>query len=214
MRKLMPAWIVVAAAFGLSLWAKGRMPGRVPTHWNIQGQPDAWGPPGMNLWLTPLMLAVLLLLFWAIPKIDPRRASWAQHESTYWTIVNGIAVFMLAMHVAIVGAGLGWTTHTGRWIPVLAGLLFAFLGNLMTRIRPNFFVGIRTPWTLTSDENWRKTHRMGGPLLMLGGLALVVGGLLGGAWFGVSFAILLVLSLAPIVYSYRLWKREQRSAAV
>ena len=209
MRKLTPSALATLAAWLVSIWASFRISGRVPIHWNLRGEVDGWGSPGTALWLLPALMLADLFLFWAIPKIDPRRASWDRHSSAYWTIVTGLNVFMLAVHLAILGASLGWTTRTGQWIPVGVGLITAFIGNVLTRIRPNFFVGYRTPWALSSDENWRKTHRLAGPLFVVGGLALALAGALGGLFLVPGIATLLVATLVPLVYSYRLWKAEQ-----
>ena len=209
MQRMIPAFVATAAAWLFSIWASFRLPERVPIHWNLRGEVDGWGSPAIALWLMPAIMLGDLLLFWAIPKIDPRRASWDQHDSAYWTIVSGLNVFMLAVHVGVLGAGLGWTSRTGQWIPVGVGLLIAFIGNVLTRIRPNFFVGYRTPWSLSSDENWRKTHRLAGPLFIAGGLALAFGGALGGAFLIPGMVALFVATLYPFIYSYRLWRAEQ-----
>lgn len=212
MRKLTPAAFATLTAWLVSIWASFRIPERVPVHWNLRGEVDGWGSPGTALWLLPALMLADLLLFWAIPKVDPRRASWDRHGSAYWTIVTGLNVFMLAVHLAVLGASLGWTSRTGQWIPIGVGLLTAFIGNVLTRIRPNFFVGYRTPWALSSDENWRKTHRLAGPLFVVGGLALALAGALGGAFMVPGVIILLAATLVPFVYSYRLWRAEQGGA--
>jgi uncharacterized membrane protein len=206
---MLVSFLATASAWGFSIWAAGRLPARVAIHFDVHGRPDGWSSPGTALWLIPAIMVAGLALFWAIPKIDPRRASWDQHDSTYWTIVNGLTVFLLAVHVLVLGVSLGWTDLSGAWVPVGVGLLLAFIGNVLGRVRPNFFVGIRTPWTLSSDENWRRTHRVGGPAFVLGGLALAAAGLAGGAWLFVGIGALLVATVVPIVYSYVLWRQEQ-----
>jgi uncharacterized membrane protein len=208
-RKLLPALFATAAAWTASAWASLRIPERVPVHWNLRGEVDGWGSPAIVLWLIPALMLADLFLFWAIPKIDPRRASWDRHDSAYWTIVTGLNVFMLAVHLAVLGASLGWTTRTGQWIPVAVGLLGAFIGNVLTRIRPNFFVGYRTPWALSSDENWRRTHRVAGPSFVVGGLALALSGAIGFPFLAAGAVCFLAATIYPAVYSWRLWKGEQ-----
>jgi len=100
-RKLIPAALATLTAWLVSIWASFRIPERVPIHWNLRGEVDGWGSPGMALWLLPALMLADLFLFRAIPKIDPRRASWDQHDSAYWTIVSGLNVFMLAVHLAV-----------------------------------------------------------------------------------------------------------------
>ncbi len=209
---MIPASLATLAACLFSIWASSRIPDRVAIHWNLRGEVDGWGSPAMALWLMPAIMLGDLFLFWAIPRIDPRRASWDQHDSAYWTIVTGLNVFMVAIHVAVLGASLGWTSRTGQWIPVGVGLLAAFIGNVLTRIRPNFFVGYRTPWALSSDENWRKTHRVAGPAFVAGGLTLALGGALGHPFLIAGIVLFFIATLYPFVYSYRLWKAEQAGA--
>ena len=212
MKKIFVSLVATAGAWVFSLWAAGRLPARVAVHFDLHGRPDGWGSPAVALWLLPAIMVADLALFWAIPRIDPRRASWDQHGSAYWAIVNSVTVFLLVIHVLVVGGGLGWPVRPGAFAPVGVGLLIAFVGGLLARVRPNFFVGIRTPWTLSSDENWRQTHRLGAPLLVLGGLALAASGVAGGRWIFLGILALGAVVVFLIAYTYWLWRQEQAAA--
>jgi len=111
----------------------------------------------------------LTVLFNVLPKVDPRRENYAKFLDSYWLIANAILVFTGVAHALIIANGLGYTVQVDRLLPVGVGLLLAFLGNYLTRVEPNWFIGVRTPWTLSSDAVWRKVHRTAGWLFVIAG---------------------------------------------
>jgi uncharacterized membrane protein len=182
----------------------------VATHWDLNGTPNGFSSRGWAVALVPLLMLFMTGLFNLLPKLDPRRQNYASFLSTYWLIVNGIILFLGLVHVAVIAAALGFPVKIERVIPLGLGVLFVFLGNYLRRVEPNWFVGIRTPWTLSSDTVWRKTHRTGGRLMVIGGLVLVAAALLPRvAFLPLFFATIIVVAVIPIVQSYVLWKREQ-----
>lgn len=210
MRKLWPGLLVLAAAVAFSLWAAPQLPERVATHWGVSGEPDGWSSKTTLLAMMPLIAVGVTLLMLVLPKIDPRKASWAQHGGTYWTLVNLMLAFFALLHVMTVGYNIGWAIDISTMVVAAVGLLFAAIGNLMTRMRPNWFMGIRTPWTLSDDTIWRKTHRVGGYLFTAAGLVMVAAALLKVP--GLVFVVLVVVGvsvLVPITYSYVLWREGQ-----
>jgi uncharacterized membrane protein len=213
MRKLWPGLLVLAAAVAFSLWAAPQLPERVVTHWGVSGEPDGWSSKRMLLVFMPLIGVGMALLMAVLPKIDPRRASWAQHGSTYWTLVNMVVAFFGLMHFLMVGYNIGWPIDITTVVVSAVGVLFAAIGNLMTRMRPNWFMGIRTPWTLSDDTVWRKTHRVGGYLFTAAGVIMVLAALL--KLPGLVFIVIGVAgvsALVPIGYSYLLWRQAQERA--
>lgn len=202
--------IVAVLAVGMSIWAFPQLPPRVATHWNLNGAPDGFSSRFWALAIIPLMLVFMTGLFNVLPKVDPRRENYAKFLSSYWLIANAVIVFLLIAHALIIAAGLGYSVKIDRLMPLGVGLLFIFLGNYLTRVEPNWFVGIRTPWTLSSDTVWRKTHRTGGGLMVIGGVVLAVSAFLPRPAFLVLFVVTAVLvGVIPIAQSYVLWKREQ-----
>lgn len=131
-------------------------------------------------------------------------------------IAMGMVVFMAALGFVTIHMSLGSTVAVGKLMPSLIGLLFAFLGNLMHNVKPNYFVGVRLPWTLNSDQNWRKTHQLTGKLWFAGGVLLAVLGLFLPVEPGtyVMMIILAVLVLIPIFYSYSLYRKEQGNITI
>ncbi len=202
--------VIAVVAVALSLWAYPRLPPSVVTHWSLNGTPDGYSSRLWALAIIPIMLVIMTVIFNVLPKIDPRHENYVKFLSSYWLIANAVIVFLLVAHGLIIAAGLGFSIKIDRLMPLGIGLLFVFLGNFLTRVEPNWFVGIRTPWTLSSDTVWRRTHRTGGWVFVIGGLVLASTALLPRAAFlPLLIATIVVMPAIPIVQSYVLWKREQ-----
>ena len=206
--------VIAALAVAISIWAYPSLPPRVATHWDLRGTPDGFSSRAWAVALIPIVIIVMTGLFNVLPKLDPRRENYAKFLSSYWLIANAVIVFILVAHGMIITTGLGLSVRIDRLMPLGVGLLFVFLGNYLTRVEPNWFIGIRTPWTLSSDTVWRKTHRTAGWLMVLGGLVLASGAFLPGAMLLPLFIVtIVVVAVIPIVQSYVLWKRERHDRA-
>ena len=202
--------VIAALAVAVSLWAYPQLPATVATHWNVRGEADGFSSRLVAVSIMPLVILVMTGLFNVLPRLDPRRANYSKFIGTYWLIANAVILFILIGHGMIVATGLGYPVKIGRTMPIGVGLLFIVLGNYLTRVEPNWFIGIRTPWTLSSDTVWRKTHRTGGWLMVLGGAAIAACAFFPPAAFLPLFiAAVLLMAVIPIVQSYILWKREQ-----
>jgi len=202
--------VIAALALAVSLWAYPQLPPTVATHWNVRGEADGFTSRLVAVSIMPLVILVMTGLFNVLPRLDPRRANYSKFIGTYWLIANAVILFILIGHGMIVATGLGYPVKIGRTMPIGVGLLFIVLGNYLTRVEPNWFIGIRTPWTLSSDTVWRKTHRTGGWLMVLGGAAIAACAFFPPAAFLPLFiAAVLLMAVIPIVQSYILWKREQ-----
>ena len=212
--------LLIAIMLGLSLWAMGHLApdGRFAVHWNIRGEADRFGGRGEILWLIPGLSAALAALFAILPTIDPRGRNLLRSSLPYlvtWAgtlIVLAVAHAMLvlnaagAMDLASVSGGTGLL----RALAVLSGAIAAALGAVMGKIRPNWFLGVRTPWTLSSDLAWDKTHRLAGWLFMLTGLAALLAALV----LRPPLALMVLAAgmggsaVAAVVYSWRVWKTD------
>lgn len=203
--------VVAALAAAVSVWAYPHLPETVATHWNLQGAPDGYSSRFWAVAVMPLVTLGLTGLFNVLPKVDPRRENYAKFLDSYWLIANAVLVFTGVVHGLILANGLGYTVQVDRLLPLGVGLLFAFLGNYLTRVEPNWFVGIRTPWTLSSDTVWRKTHRTAGWLFVVGGLVIALGAFAPRGVLAPLFVATIVLVAGiPVVQSYVLWRREQK----
>ena len=214
MRRLSPALVCFTLLVAFSVWAYPRLPPRVPIHWGLDGRPDGWSTPLVATVVAPVILAGLGLLFTVLPRIDPRRESYIRHQRAYWQLVNGILIAVAGVQLLVVGSGLGWNVNVGMGVALLVGGLFVYLGILLPRMEANWFVGIRTPWTLSSDRVWRETHRVGAGGFIVLGLLVMALGVIQTAWLlYVTLAFGLLWGGGIMWYSWKLWKREREGQA-
>jgi uncharacterized membrane protein len=208
MRKLIaPLLILASAAFSIAVWS--RLPERMPVHWGVRGEVNGYGSRAQGAFLLPIIMLGLWLLLRFLPRIDPRRANYAKFADTYELLVDSLVTLFAVMHVALIGAALGWPVSMERVAPALIGLQFIVLGNALPRARPNWWFGIRTPWTLSNDRVWTRTHRVGGYLMAGAGVVLLIAAALPGTWtFALGVAAAIAAGFGSLVYSYFAWKQE------
>jgi uncharacterized membrane protein len=205
---------LIGAMLVLAVWAYGRLPEQVPSHWNAQGEVDAYSGRWIVL-MAPGIALVTWLLMPVLRRIDPRSEHFALFEGTFWLVINVIIAFLFVVHVMVIGAGLGWPMPgVDRMMMMGTGVMLLVLGNYLPRVRSNWWMGIRTPWTLSSEQVWRTTHRLGGRTFMIGGVLVLAGMLLpAGQRVWVMVAAVAVSVLIPAVWSYVAWRREQQAAS-
>ncbi|CAG0972780.1 partial Immunity protein SdpI, partial [Anaerolineae bacterium] len=210
MRKWLPL-IVIVGTLVFTAAVFDRLPERMVTHWNAAGEPDGYGSRFMGAFLLPLVVLGMWGLMLVLPKLDPRQANIEKFRGSYEALMLAVVAVMCALHVSILGTALGWPIEVHRAAPILIGALFIVLGNLLPRFRSNFFFGIRTPWTLSSETAWLRTHRLGGWVMGGLGLALVLTGVLGRSeWIRVLVGGTVVLVVSVMANSYFVWRSEQR----
>jgi uncharacterized membrane protein len=209
---LVSSAVLIVAMFALSAWAWTVLPSDtlIPVHWGINGQPDRYGGKGEALLLTPLMAVVLTGVLAVIPRFEPRRQNFAASSGAFATIWIAIIAFFGVVHVVLVSAALGRSVDVLAVFPIAIGVLFVVIGAQLSRTRSNFFMGIRTPWTLSSEESWTRTHRVGSYLFIGLGLLLAVAGILRSERM---LLVVLVIGLpveiiALFVYSYLVWRND------
>ncbi|WP_017664904.1 SdpI family protein [Porphyrobacter sp. AAP82] len=210
-RGLLIANLLLAAAMaGFGAWVAARLaPGtQLPVHWNAAGAADGFQPalPAL-LWPAGLSLAAGLVMA-AIPRLEPlqeRLEASAPVLRASWIGVMGLMAYVQAM---IAAPALGWNIGIDLLLAGM-GIMFLMIGNALPKSRPSFFVGIRTPWTLTDTDNWIATHRLGGKLMMAAGAAMLLAAFvpLAPGWrLPTMIAPVIAASLVPVVYSWWLWR--------
>ena len=202
------AMIAIATLAGVLLW--DQLPDQMPSHWNINDQVDGYTPKFWGVFLLPLITLGMFLLFLAIPSIDPMKANIAQFRGAFNLFIVLMAGFMLYLYGLTLAWSLGYTNFrmSGAMLPAI-GLLFIFIGFVMRQAKRNFFIGIRTPWTLSSDTVWNETHRIGAVLFMISGALAFLGGFFGGTTaFWMMFAPIIGSTVFLLIYSYLLYRRE------
>jgi uncharacterized membrane protein len=204
-----PLWLLLAAMFTLAALSWHSVPDSMPVHWGISGEPDRWGGRFEGLLLLPLIGVAVYLVLLAAPRIDPGRANYASFMGAYGTVRLVVLVAMLAIQVVTIQAARGRVVDVGAWVPLIVGGLFIVLGNLFGKLRPNWFIGIRTPWTLSSKLSWDRTHRAGGWMFILFGLLFMSLALARPSWFFISVITVIVTgAIGLVVYSYLVWRRD------
>lgn len=213
MRKWYP-WLIVLAVVGFTAVVFNRLPEIVNTHWDAHGNVNGRMPRWQAAWMMPMMLVAMALILPRLPAIDPRRANYEKFRPSYDLVINAVITMMAVIHVALLGVALGWPISIERIVPLLSGALFIVLGNVMPRARPNWLFGIRTPWTLTNDRVWERTHRLGGLLFVIAGVILVLTGFVSPAFvMPMIITTVVIAAIIPIVYSYFIWKQETSRAS-
>lgn len=184
-----------------------RVPERIPTHWNAAGEPDAFGSR-LTLLVLPISAFALWLTFVVLARAGPRRENVERVQETWWLIANVALLLLAALHGSILAVSLGAAFDVTRFALLVTGLGLAVIGNYLPRLRPNWWMGIRTPWTLESDEVWRETHRVGGRLMLVAGLVGAGAAFLPPPANGLVFVgAVLAAAAGSVAYSYLVWRR-------
>jgi len=205
----LPLWLILAGMFLLAAATWVSAPDRIPMHWNLHGQVNGYGGKFEGLLAIPLLTLGIYLLMLFLPRVDPGRANYPRFLGPYSVIRVGIVVFLALIYGVIHMWIRGHEIAVQTVVPILVGGFLIVIGNVMGKIRPNWFVGVRTPWTLSSKVAWMKTNRLAGWLLILAGLVTVAMGIFQPKW-GIWLLVICiaVLVLTVISYSYFVWRRD------
>ena len=210
-----PALLALLVPFVLIPLFWNQIPDEIPMQWGTDGEVNKWGQKGFDVFILPLASLGAYLLMLAIPYIDPKRKTESQQKGI--SAFRLIIPFLLtALFLVIFAQWIGLNFDIGKGLAVVVTLFFIVMGNYLQSVRPNYFLGIRTPWTLESEDIWRKTHRIGGRLWVIGGLILLVlSFFIPTDTFFTMFSIgILVLALAPILYSFYLYMRAKKETPI
>ena len=200
--------ITLALLAGALFW--NQLPDQMASHWNINDEVNGTMPKFWGAFLMPLITLGMLALFLIVPEIDPLKDNIAQFRESFNLFILLIVAFMLYIHGLTLAWSLGYQDFkmSTAMLPFM-GILFIAVGFMLRKAKRNFFIGIRTPWTLSSDSVWDKTHRLGSILFMASGALVIIGGVSGGtAAFYMTFIPLIGSSLFLVIYSYVLFRGE------
>jgi uncharacterized membrane protein len=204
---LISGGILVLMGIALAMWAYPQLPERVPTHWDAAGHVNGYSSRVVAASLEPLIMAFTLGLMIVLPFVSPKGFGLERSANPFYVSTLAIVAILLVIEIAVTRAALSDTFAPNAVVIASVGALFAILGNVMGKVRKNFFFGVRTPWTLASDEVWLRTNRLGGQLLVLGGLVLIGTSFFKAVATPATIGVVVVIVLVPVVYSYVLYKR-------
>ncbi len=205
-KKEIPFLAIALIPFAYLVYIWNRLPEKVPMHWNGAGEIDRYGDKKELVVMLFMLVGITYIIFLVIPFIDPKQK--LQNMGNKLNNLRMIlGLFMSALAIYILYSAQQDNTNPSLLFATI-GLLFAFLGNYFKTIKPNYFIGIKTPWTLENEEVWKKTHIMGGKLWFVGGLLMALTFLLPNEMQLYTFlGITAVISIVPIVYSYLEFKK-------
>lgn len=213
------AIVLTLLSWALAGWVYPGLPQRVPTHWNIEGKVDGWGDKSWATFLVPGIMTAMLVFFAYLPALSPKHFEVDTFRATYLYIMVLITALFAYINGVILLAT--WQEVRGgeKFMDIgraLVGgmfLFFALLGNVMGKVRKNFYIGIRVPWTLASDRVWNDTHRLAAWLMVAGGLVGLVL-VLAGVNLLWTIGLIAATFLIPIVYSFVHYKTLERHGAL
>ncbi len=207
--EFLPISIVIASII-LGVYFYFHFPETVMVHWNFQGVPDGYSGRFTGAFAMPLMLALMYILFLVLPSLDPKRDRYSEFEKTFHILRSAIMVVLLIAFIIMGLLNLGIFIEVGPIVAAVIGIFIMIAGNFMGKIKRNSYLGIRTPWTLQSENVWNKTHRFGGWMFVIFGLIIVAAPHL-------SYQLALTLFLSGVglivvgtsIYSYWLYSKEK-----
>lgn len=186
------------------------LPAEIPIHWNAAGEIDNYGSKWMTLLFGALPL-LMLLLFLVIPKMDPKKESYAKHMGPYLILVSLMTLLMIVVSWITTLAAIEIRIPVERVVPGMIGVLSIVLGNYMPRIRHNYTFGIRTAWTLASETVWKKTHRAGGICFVAFGIVLLLNAFWTAGWLSLLSTVMIIAEVVFLfLYSWLLYRKEQK----
>ncbi|WP_232367271.1 SdpI family protein [Altererythrobacter lutimaris] len=208
--------VVVAAMVVFAFIAESRLPAgtELPIHWNAAGVPDDFAPALQALLLSPAILAGASVLFWLLPSLEPLQNKLEGSAPLLKVSWLGIILLMCILQ-AVVGLPAFGIEMPINAVLLGVGLLFLLIGNALPKSRPGFFVGIRTPWTITDTDNWIATHRLGGKLFMLAGAIIAALSLVPGILEMTAVVVVtavLFAAFVPLVYSWWFWRTRAKTS--
>lgn len=201
---------MVILSFAFSAYFYSALPDSMASHWGISGNVDGYMPKLLGAFFVPALLAAMALLFFAIPRIDPLKANIDKFKGHYHRFIVVMCAFMFLLHLQVLLWSLGLRLSPSSTMPIAIGVLFYYAGILIENAKRNWFIGIRTPWTLSSDAVWDKTHKLGGKLFKAAAIIVLFGVLVPA--FAFWFVIVPVLSMTfyTMLYSYLEFRKEDR----
>lgn len=202
---------LILGSFALGFYFYNLFPERVISHWNFAGEADGYSGKFFGAFGLPLMNLGIYLVFLFLPILDPKRERYAAFEKVYHVFRIAFLSVLTAIYVVLGLVNLGYNVPVNRVVPFLVGILMIVIGNFMGKIKSNWFIGIRTPWTLASENVWNKTHRVGGWLFIVFGLIIMVTPFLDFKWgMGLFIAGVVALIFGSTVYSYLVYRKEKQ----
>lgn len=185
------------------------MPDLVPSHWNFKGEVDDYSSRAFGSFFIPILNIGMYALFIILPKLDPKSANYKKFTTSYKVMRYSLHIFFIILYALTVLAALEYPIDMGLWITVCISILYIVLGNVMGKVRHNYFVGFKFPWTLANEEVWKKTHQVGAKAMVLGGVVSLIGVIFvdNSFRFIIIFVCIFVPTILVSIYSYVYYRK-------
>ena len=202
--------LVILIVLLISFYFYSGLPETVPSHWNAQGEVDGWSSRNFTVFFFPALIIGMYLLFLALPYLDPRKKNYQKFTGAYHGFKTMLVLFVSLLYLITGFSGLGYDLPIDKIVISMVGILFLVIGNYLPRIKSNWFIGIRTPWTLSSEKVWQRTHQVGGRLFMVeGALIIFLVFLLPQLLYQFFFISIMAIVLWVFLYSYLLYRKTK-----
>lgn len=205
-KEILPISLIVLA-YIVGIVSYSYLPEMMPSHWNAQGQVDGWSNKNFAVFFFPSITLAVYLLMLFIPLIDPLRKNYPKFALPYFWFRTIFVFFFVSLYFYTLAAGAGFKMNINYFIIPAMSVLFIFIGIFIPKIKKNYFVGIRTPWTIHSEEAWDKTHQIGGKFFIAAGLLSLFSLLLPEYMFQIFIGVILMAALVPVAYSYFIFRK-------
>ena len=206
------SWALVAIVFLGTLAVYPNLPAMMATHWSVSGKVNGTMSTFFGAFVLPFVMLLLLLLFTAIPSIDPLRINIQYFRPQYDTFVALLMLFFAVIQTSILAVNLGATYDQRLVVLPAVGILMFYVGVILPQTKRNWFIGIRTPWTISSDRVWQKTHELGGKLFKIFGVVIVLSAFVPSYAVAAIVSLLIVMVVGLFAYSYWLYEEERKVA--
>jgi uncharacterized membrane protein len=207
LRGVRAAFILLLLMFAASIYFYPQLPERMATHWNAEGMADNYSTKTVGLAIIPLISLILIIISSIIPKIDPLAKNIYKFMKYYEMMIVGTVAFLAYIHILIIAWNLGIRFEMNLMVTPAIGLLFVYLGFILKYAKRNWFVGIRTPWTLSDNRVWDETHKLESKLFIALGLIFILSPLFGKFAVFLIIASVFVIASMLFIYSYLLWRK-------
>jgi uncharacterized membrane protein len=202
--------LILLGVIGLSIWAYPQLPLKVVTHWNFYSQPDGWSSRNFHVLFFPALLIFIYALLSIVPKFDKRGNSYPEFAGVYIMIRNIVLLFLAFIFLVTTLYNLGYAINIAGTVAGAVGALMIILGNYFVKLKRNSVVGIRTGWSLYSENTWNKTHRFGSRVFMIWGVGIIIAPWLQPVFaFWILFGGVAFAAIGTIVASYIFYKKEK-----
>lgn len=202
-------WIIFAVTLLIGLISYSYLPEQIPMHFDAAGNIDSYGGR-IFIFLEPFVVLAMIVIAEVARNVDPKKNAYNKFNKQYYMIFFLVSLLMLGVQLYTIAVSLNIKViNISNIMPFLMGVLFTVIGNSMPKFKQNFYAGIRTSWTLSDEEVWFKTHRLGGKIWFIGGILMMISTILPDYMkTKIFFGTIMIMTLVPMIYSYVIYKKK------